>query len=115
MSNTQLNPAQIADWYRSQINKYKRLLAAHEAEFPSPDWLPPAAPVPAVAGEKVDAAAIKAYVSHRGARVTDLAEHFGVSALFIRAIINDPASGLSDKDRGWVKIVDGHHVFTNGS
>jgi hypothetical protein len=115
MSATQLTPSDIAAWYRSQIAKYKRLLAAHEAEFPPSDWLATSAPTPEATPGKIDAAAIKSYVSQRGARAADLAEYFGVRVQAIRSIIDDPASGLSDKDRGWVKITDGHHVFVNGS
>ena len=116
MSNpTDLTPSDIAAWYKQQIKKYQRLLAMHEAEFPATS--------PGRNGHSetssqalpklgaVDAAKIRAYVTDHHGRVGDLAKHFNVDPQTIRDIIADSANGLSDKDRGWVRVIGGHAVF----
>ena len=111
MNASDITPSDIAAWYRQQIKKYQRLLSLHEAEFPATSAASPAkgsshVPIELPKLGKVDAAKIKESISLRGARVGDLATRFNVDASAIKAIIADPANGLSDKDRGWVKLVN---------
>ena len=86
----------------------------HEAEFPA------SVSIPATTGDqtlealsllnlgKVDAIKIKSHIRHRGARASDLAKIFNVPVAEIRKIIDDPDNGLSDADRGWVKLAEDH-------
>lgn len=47
--------------------------------------------------------AIRSVIRLRGMRPGDLAGHFHISEEAVRAVINDPDSGLVIADRGWVK------------
>lgn len=110
MNIENLSPADVADWYRAQIKKYQRLLENHEIEFPSAktqiNRRVAATRSPNIPG-LLTADTIKRFLNQtkKGYRIEDLAAAFDVGVDEIRAIVFDPASGLTNKVKGWVKVV----------
>jgi len=51
------------------------------------------------------AEAIRDYLRHTGARVSELARHFAVPVETIEEIVKQPDSGIKAENRGWLKVV----------
>jgi len=48
---------------------------------------------------------VKAYIAAKSQRVSGIAKHFNTSETNVRAIIDNPESGLQIGERGWVRTV----------
>lgn len=116
MKPHQLAPDQIIEWFRSKACEFNGIADVLEETFKQ--GLTASSQgnrnLPTIGGKSpISATAIKEYVTLKGARIRDLAEHFRVSDKEVQGIIDAPSSGLEVATRGWVKVLNPNGVDTD--
>lgn len=104
MSNLELPDKEIARIFRAKAARYIRMAEMLEAEGGGGMDLNALVSPRARSTESVFTADnIKQLIKTGNFRVGGLSNATGVSQEVIRAIIDDPSSGLTDEDRGWIR------------